>query len=173
MAGASDLYDAAEALLTAAATAVEASGQSAPEGRYVSAGPPVFDCCDLMTVHVQLHDDVAMREAGNQGLPQMRPAVPMTVFVVTTLRCYPIVTGGVAIRVPDAAKLDAASRVIYLDGWSLWNGLRTLIRQDRLFPGRPCRSVGTGSLAPAPTQGGCGGWTLPVMVEIDGWAPAL
>lgn len=173
MAAASDLYDAASQLLDAAATAIEAGGGAAPAVRYVSAGPPAIDCCDQMTVHVQLHAQVAMREAGNQGLPQGRPAVPMATFVVTTMRCYPIVEGGVTLRVPDGQKLDAAARTIYLDGWAMWNGVRTLIRADRLFAGRWCRSVETGPMTPMPTQGGCAGWQLPVLVEVDGYTPAV
>lgn len=171
MAQASDLYDAANQLLTAAATAIEAGGGMAPAVRYVSAGPPAIDCCDQMTVHVLLQSQVSMREAGNQSLPQMRPAVPMATFVVTTTRCYPIVEGGVTLRVPDAAKLDAASRTIYLDGWAMWNGLRTLLRTDRVFAGRWCRSVETGPMTPVPIQGGCAGWSLPVLCEVDGYSP--
>jgi len=171
VAQASDLYDAAESLLAAAATAIAAGGNVAPAVQYVSAGPPAIDCCDQLTVHVQLHVQVAMREAGSQAIPQSRPAVQMATFVVTAMRCYPIVEGGVQLRVPDGQKLDAAARVVYLDGWALWNGVRTLIRTDRLFPGRWCRSVDTGPMTPMPTQGGCAGWQLPVLAEVDGYSP--
>lgn len=166
-----DLYNAANELLAAAAAALATTSSGAPKSQYVSAGPPVYDCCDLLTVHVAESNPLPMREAGNQQLPQMRPAVPMVGMVITALRCYPVVTGGIEVGVPNAADLDAASRTIYSDGWLLINYLRTLGRTDRLFAGRPCRALEITSMRPTPTQGGCAGWTLTVIVEIDGYAP--
>lgn len=169
MAGA-DLFDAAEELLDVAATGLATTSGGVPGSRYVSAGQPVYDCCDLLTVHVQETNSIPMREAGNQGLPQLRPAVPMALLVVTALRCWPIVQGGVTLGVPNAGEMHAAARGIYEDGWTLWNYLRTAARDDRLFAGRPCRPVSIGLLRPTPTQGGCGGWTIEIAVEIDGYA---
>ena len=166
-----DLYSAATELLNAARSALDTTDAGAPTARYVSSGAPVFDCCDQLTVHVPGIADVPMPEAGMQSLAQMRPAVPIIQFVVTTLRCYPIIEAGVVIKVPFAAEMDAASRIVYQDGWALWNGLRTLARSDRLFAGRPCRSVEVSPLTPTPTQGGCAGWTLAVFAELDGYAP--
>lgn len=164
-----DLFDAADELLSAAAAGLATTTSGTPGSRYVSAGPPVYDCCDLLTVHVQELPEVSMREAGRQEMPQMRPAVPTPTLVITALRCYPIVEGGITIGVPNAAALNAAARTIYEDGWLLLNYLRARARTNGLFPSRPCRSLAIGPLRPTPTQGGCGGWTIQVTVELDGY----
>lgn len=165
------LFDVAEELLDVSATGLAATSSGAPGSRYVSAGQPVYDCCDLLVVHLQETNEVPMRESGNQLLPQLRPAVPMALLVVTALRCWPIVQGGVTVGVPNAAEMHAAARGIYADGWTLLNYLRSEARADRLFAGRPCRPVSIGPLRPTPTQGGCGGWTIEVAVELDGYTP--
>lgn len=166
-----DLFDAADELLGAAATALATTSGGSPGSRYVSAGQPVYDCCDLLTVHMQESNELSMREAGRQEMPRLLPAVPMVTLVVTSLRCYPIVEGGVTIGVPAAEAMHKASRLIYEDGWTLLNYLRALARADGLFADRPCRPLVIGPLRPAPTQGGCGGSIVLVQVEVDGYAP--
>lgn len=167
-----DLYDAAAELLDASAAALATTPGGAPGSRYVSMGPPVYDCCDLLTVHAAETTPVVMAESGSQAMPQLRPAVPMVGLVVTALRCYPIIEGGVSIGVPNAATLGAVSRDLYGDGWTLLFYLRGLARSNRLFADRPCRAVAIGPLAPTPTQGGCAGWTVTVVVQVDGFDPA-
>lgn len=166
-----DLYEAARELLDAAAAAAATTPGGAPGTRYVSSGPPAFDCCDLLTVHLARFMPIAMQEAGRQNMPLQKPAVPMVQMVVTISRCYPKVDGGVVITIPLAQDMEKASFGLYADAWTIWNHLRTMARQQLLFASRPCRPVEFAPMTPTPTQGGCAGWVLGVDVEVDGYEP--
>lgn len=173
---ASSLYDAANELLGKAKAILTAGANGAPAFCYVSHGPPPYDCCDMLTVHVgMIENDPDFLRTGTMGRhidPKM-PTVPRVPLTVTVLRCQNALPGGgTQITMPTAAQMDADAKRVSDDGWTLFCGLHKAYRDGSLFTGYPCRPVEVGSALPVAPEGGCLGWAIAVMIELDGFDPA-
>jgi len=66
---------------------------------------------------------------------------------------------------PDDA--EAAAAQVNADGWALWNHIFNLIRAEQLFI--KCSKIIWDGLRSITPQGGCGGYTLTLRVESDGY----
>ena len=90
--------------------------------------------------------------------------VPLVGLVATATRCLPT---GDNQNPPTAAELEDAAAQINADGWALWNHVYNLIRADLLFT--LCGEVFWDGLRSINPQGGCGGYTLNLRVELSGY----
>jgi hypothetical protein len=71
---------------------------------------------------------------------------------------------------PSASQIRDSSAEIYAWGWALRNGLAQEMRDGDLFGGG-CTFKDLGILQPVTPEGGCAGWILPVVVQLDGYDP--
>lgn len=174
MSGATDLYGLAKELLDFCVVALDELPAGAPERAYVAFGLPAFDC-EQLTVHAfQVGEaDTVPRETTmdlmRRGHPY--PRIDLAYLVITIARdCYPGPTAGTAtIEPPEVADLVAASEKIYADGWQLWNAVPAGLRDGGLY--EACKLVGWQPMQPVGPEGGFAGWTMPVLVQIDGFVP--
>lgn len=171
---ASSLYDLAAELLTQSAAILATTPAGAPSVRYVSLGPPAYDCCDQLTVDVgtiaygPFNSDVVAGDAFARLDQNVVNLVPLN---VTHLRCASAVPqGGTKITLPQAAKMTVDSQMVYTDGWVLWNGLRGAMRAGTLFAPGACRISALGGATPISPQGGCLGYGVTLIVELDGYS---
>jgi hypothetical protein len=90
-------------------------------------------------------------------------------LVATATRCIPVVSDSGAI--PSVTDMEAAAEQINADGWALWNHIYNMIRADLLFT--LCGEVFWDGLRSINPQGGCGGHTLSLRVELQGYEETL
>jgi len=175
MAGPGDLYAAAQELLAASAEALDTipfsdpSLAGSPERQLITAGIPVLDCCDQLSVDVTNVVDAPI-EPG--GLPQGRRIAGKINHVglaVSIARCYP--GPDEAGNPPSVDEQQEAARQIDADGWALWNHLYNLWRADLLFA--TCKEMFFDSLRPLGPSGGCAGWVLLIHISLDGYEETL
>jgi hypothetical protein len=170
-----DLYTASQEVLDAAVQALDTIPVSAPglggapERVFVSAGAPVLDCCDQLTVHVQ-----DIREAATPPL-ELGPGtrhkqdfwINLIRFQITIGRCfdfgsYP--SGGA----PDPALLDEAAQQTQADAWALWNVIHNLMRERPPSLFSICELVFNDGITALTPAGGCYGWVMSIRGEVDG-----
>lgn len=171
---ATSLYDLAAELLAASASILATTTAGAPSIQYVSAGPPAYDCCDQLTVDVGIltygpfNADVIAGDAYARLTDNVVNLVPLN---VTHLRCANAKpTGGVKVTLPQAAKMTLDAQTVYEDGWVLWNGLRGAARTGALFEGTPCRIFALSGAQVIAPEGGCVGFGVTLVVELDGYS---
>jgi hypothetical protein len=171
VANATDLQFLAEEYLAACVEALDtvptfAPGLGgAPERSFVSPGLPAFDCCDQLTVHVAGVSDSSTSPAIPTGRSATSMKVNVVSLVATSTRCLPVG------EPPSALDLQASAEQLNADGWALWNHLYNMIRADLLFT--LCGEVFWDGLRSINPQGGCGGWTLSLRVQLDGYEEIL
>lgn len=173
MAGPSDLFDFAAEWLTTCADAVATTVGGAIDRSYVSPGPPAWDCCPQLTVHVggPSEGDTAPLAPPLQPGHRTRQVgiVPLVPLTATVIRCVPITDGNTP---PTAAVLEAAAQEVDEDVWAIWAMTRQRFEEGTLFPS-PSGSrelIFQPALVSAP-EGGCAGWQIPVQVAIGGYRP--
>ncbi len=165
------LQSCAEALDTVHAD--DASLLGAPSRQFVSPGAPVLDCCDQLTVHVQLINSGQTSPGGLAGGKSHRYGLLNHVtMLVTSTRCIPDgfdLMGNYS--APDPAELDAAAEQLNADAWALWNHLYNLQSSGLLRS--LCDEVfldGVNALVPS---GGCAGWLYQLRFALDGYTETL
>ena len=171
MSGQTSLYDLCTDLLAAVAAGLAATPSGAPAYQLVSLGPPAFDCCPAVYTYVQSLSPHEMPIAAPDKRPTL-PSVPLAILVAVMIRCVPTVQGAINITMPAPADLQASAKESYMDGWTVYNHLRTMARAKTLFPSSPTRPFWVNAMQPANPQGACGGWMVPVTVEVDGYTQA-
>ncbi len=171
---ATSLYDLAAELLAASAAILATTTAGAPTVQYVSAGPPAYDCCDQLTVDVGIigygpfNADVIAGDAYARLTEDVVTLVPLN---VTHLRCANArPSGGVKVTLPQVAKMTQDAQTVYEDGWVLWNGLRGAARSGSLFTGTPCRIFALSGANVIAPDGGCLGYAVSLVVELDGYS---
>jgi hypothetical protein len=163
-----DLYTLAAELLGVTEDALAFTPAGTPDRSYVSPGPPAFDCCDQLTVHVAALGELptfaggAALDEGFRG--HTRAAVLGPALVITALRCVPV--PGENMKLPPVAELEASGRAMLEDAWAIWNQV-TEARVQGLF-GDICKAVFRDGGIPIEDQGGCGGWQFVYRVEMHG-----
>lgn len=176
MTNAQSLYGLATDLLASAVAVLAGTPGGAPSTQYVSHGPPPFDCCDTVTVHVgTLTYAPGISRTAPQGGAQADPKMPIVLVVpltITALRCQNAQpAGGLQITLPAASAMQADAQAVYADGWSLMCGIRKRILDNTLFPGHPCRIWDFDNVLPVSPEGGCLGWTMSLYVALDAFDP--
>jgi len=171
VAGPGDLFETANDLLLAAAEALDTVPDflgtgflGAPDRQFIAPGNPVHDCCEQLAVWV---NPVG---AGSRSPGTLAPVMQITrpTLRVHATRCVP--TGRLVGKqyVPPTPEVLSASAEQHLaDGWALWNHIFNLIRAEQLFI--KCSKIIWDGLRSITPQGGCGGYTLTLRVEKDGY----
>ena len=72
---------------------------------------------------------------------------------------------------PTPGEVNATSEQILADGWALWNHLHNAKSSGVLRS--LCEEMYFSGLIAVPPSGGCGGWVLPVRVQLEGYAEQL
>jgi hypothetical protein len=139
----------------------------APERSYISPGQSADDCCpDQLTVWSNGLVP-SPRSPGNftgkSGVEGQIIAASLTARIV---RCLHQNEG----EAPVPADAQADAEQVNADGFALWNHVFNLIRAGMLFT--LCGEVFWQGLRSVTSQGGCGGYTLNLLVEIDGYQEA-
>lgn len=168
---ATSLYDLAAELLTQTQAALATTPAGSPSRAYVSIGDPPFDCCDQLTVQTAV--DQADAGVSNKLDVQRRlqyGSVNLVALKVTIIRCHPVASAQQdQVAFPSVSVLTTVAQSSYQDAWVTWNYLQKKHRDNALFAGFPCRPVSISALTPITPEGGCAGWTLQVLVELDGY----
>jgi len=140
----------------------------APERRFVSPGLPVWDCCEMLTVHVDGLSESATSPAGlAQGRRQVYSRINLVSLVVTMSRCIPVIGGTQLDAIPEPDDLQSAAEQLNADGWALWNHLFNMIRNEELF--EKCLEIFWDGMRAVVPSGGCAGWTTVFRVQLDGY----
>lgn len=172
--GPEDLHDLAGDFLAACVESLDtipsfAPGLGgAPERSFVSPGIPVWDCCEMLAVYAA---SVGHNDTSPGGLASGRRdtygAINLVQLVATVTRCVPTVGATALDEIPLIADLEVAAAQINADGWALWNHLYNMKRAGTLLT--RCSEVYWDALSSVAPSGGCGGWTLVVRAQLDGY----
>lgn len=175
MPGPLDLADLAETFLQLCVDALNtlpAQGlQGAQDRRYVSPGLPVWDCPDMLVVHVQPVVEADTTPGGlDAGRRSARFArINHVGLIATSLRCIP--TGSennVGTWVPpDPVELGAAARQLNADAWALWNHLFNAVHAEGLLT--LCDEVFWDAITPVIPSGGAAGWLVTARASLGGY----
>jgi len=170
--GPEDLHAAAMEYLAAVEAALDTipafapALAGAPERSFVAPGPPAYDCCPQLTVHVAGFSEGAQAA----GAPKASFArINRVAFVATVIRC--VAVSDKSGNPPSPVLQQEAAEQIHADRWALWNHVWNLIREEQLFT--VCSDVIWNSLAPVTPQGGCGGSILTVTAALDGYEETI
>jgi hypothetical protein len=169
---ATDLFDLADALLNVCVDSLALLPAGAPGRAYVGHGLPAIDCEQLVvsTYQAQLADTSPRALPLDRMFKEKYGSLNVPMLVVSIVRCYPGVTLNKQQEpiLPSLAALTAASELIYADGWQLWNGIKTAKKLGAF--GGLCRELVTDPMMPLQPAGGFAGWTIPVEIQLDGFA---
>lgn len=160
--GPGDLHGLAEEFLAACIAALDTIPNYEPLGgaplrAFVGPGPPAFDCCDQLAVHVgTINSGSTAGAVGNINRVEL---------VATATRCVPMPDDNG--RPPPPSELSDSAAQINADKWALWVYLHMMVTDGLLF--ERCCEVIWGSIAPLTPSGGCGGSRLTVAVCFDGY----
>lgn len=186
MADIGDLHLLAQAYLDACAEALDtippwdavqptpAGLLGAPTRQFVSAGLPVWDCCEQLAVNVV---DITEAPTSPGGLPSGKRytygRLNHVVLQATITRCVPtgVEAMGGNYQPPPAAALNAAAVQHDADGWALWNHLFNL-QSSGLFL-TLCDEVFFEGITAAAPAGGCAGWVAIIRAELGGYTETL
>lgn len=146
---------------------------------YVSIGEPAYDCCPQMTVFVQRVEDAAVgptapqSTAAAQRIGKRGGRLIWATMQVDIVGCVKTGTMTQANKwvPPTADALHADAARLYEWGWKLRCGLAQMKRDGDLFDPAVCRETDLGLAIPITPEGGCTGWRIPVLVQLDGYDP--
>ena len=140
----------------------------APERSFVSPGQSADDCCPQLTVWAQQVGESPNSPGSFRGRSASDGQINVIQLIARIIRCVDTGTDG---RIPDPADLQTSAEQINADGRALWNHLYNMVRADQLF--MLCGEVFWDGMRSIVPSGGCGGWTLALRVEIDGYSETL
>lgn len=146
--------------------AFNGSNNDPPDIVFHSVGPPPYDCCPMLAIEIpQITTEITSPQApaANTGQQSRFQRVNLQAFVITILRCAPVVT---AKELPTTAQITAATEAIRRDGWLLWNALMWAVRNGT-FKSK-CEVVHLDRAIPVREQGGCAGWRILLRAELGG-----
>lgn len=170
-----DLQIAAEEYLGACIDALNMlTADGAPDRAYISPGPPAYDCCPMLAVHVGGSQIAATRIDGGALAEGHRIAVTGVVdqasLTATILRCEPPTWAALGGKPPPAAQMTAFASKLNQDVWAIRNWIVARKAEGVLFAGT-CREMSLGPARAIVEQGLCGGWEIPITVTVDGFTP--
>ena len=180
MADIGDLHVLAQAYLDACAEALDTIPAfdggllGAPDRQFVSAGLPVWDCCEQLTVHV---NSIGEGETSPGGLAAGRRytygRINHVTLQATITRCVPTgaESGTGMYTPPSVVSLAAAGEQHDADGWALWNHLYNL-QSSGLFL-TLCDEVFFEGITAAVPAGGCAGWIAIITAYLGGYSETL
>jgi hypothetical protein len=173
MAGPADLTALAQQFLNACIQALDTIPSfvpglaGAPARSFIAPGPPVFDCCPQLTVHVaQINSLPHNVEVGHSASYTMENIVTL---VASSIRCVEAL--GTDGNPPTPVLQQQEASQINADGWALWNHIYNLVAAGLLFT--LCGRVYFDRVQFLTPQGGCGGVAFQVRAELDGYMETL
>jgi hypothetical protein len=173
---ATDLHQLAEDVLAACVASLDTIPDAdptlagAPERSFVSPGVPVWDCCEQLVVWVPGVTQQTTRPsgAGEQARQHVFGRIPLARIEITISRCVPAgEINGTEYVPPAVTDLEATAAQMHADAWALYNGLFNRIAQGILTD--VCDEVAWDGLQAATPSGGCGGWTINLRFQLDGY----
>ena len=174
--GPTDLQDLAAELLTASVEALDTIPdydpelEGAPNVQFVNSGGPVDDCGQLtvsVTPIAEAPTAPLLLGAGTRHRQDFR--VNLVGLNVRLVRCLPAPAGMGG--PPPASVQTAWSAQLNADAWALWNHLWNMARAGDLFT--LCGEVYFDSLKTVGPQGGLGGWSLNLRVQLEGYEEVI
>ena len=147
----------------------------APARTYVSPGPPVWDCPEMLVVHVAPVNEADTTPGGlDAGRRAARFArINQVALIGTALRCVP--TGAQSstgtYSPPDVLELNEAAKQINADGWALWNHLFNAVHAEQLLT--LCDEVVFTAITPVIPSGGSAGWAVTARASLGGYEELL
>lgn len=128
----------------------------APVRSFIAPGPPAFDCCDQLVVHV---GSITPR------LTEIGARITQVPLIAHITRCVAMPDDNG--NPPPADEQGESARQINADKWALWNYIYAAVEDGLLF--ERCCGTAWGPLDPLTPSGGCGGSRLTVTVCFDGY----
>lgn len=136
----------------------------APDRSFISPGLPVFDCCEMLTVHaVPVIESDTTTIALGAGKRHAR--INLVLLIVSAVRCIPVAMDEENLPTPE--QMSAAAEQLNADAWALWNHLWHLWKEEDLFT--RCGQVFWDGIFPIAPSGGCAGSTVNFRVSLDGY----
>jgi hypothetical protein len=166
------LNDMARGMLEAACLCLEDTETGVPASCFVSHGSPPDDCCDYLAISLMRVYNSSRFPAETEGGDDCSGIVPVASFQLKLMRpCYPTVVDDAQNPFPAPADINAASELLLIDARVLWCCVTNTLASGGLttwptIPGMDCPDYKVGRLTPV-VGGGCAGWTLPYLVELD------
>lgn len=165
-----DLHELALEYLAACAAALALTSAGAPDIQYVSAGPPAWDCCPALIVHV------GGPSTGNTRVPSgglgeghriaTTGVIHLISLTATVLRCSASYGEGEDF-LPSPEAETAVAAVTNADIWAITNYLVDAIADGVIFGS--CQERMLDNPVTLAQQGGCAGWLVPVRFSLPGF----
>ena len=165
------VHDLAADYLSACETVLATTVGGAPAASFLSPGLPALDRqCDMLTVYETAPVVIGQSGATSPGT-SMRFGIQTRVGLNAQIsRCIPVAREtNQRYQPPTTEQLTDAAVKVMEDGWALWNGIVTQLRDGSLYEGWPCDNVDFLAMTPLDPQGGMAGWTLSLAVDLDGY----
>lgn len=169
--GPGDLHALAVEYLDAVDAALATTDAGPILRKFVSHGPPPWDCCPMLAVHV------GGPSVAETGIPAGTLAsgvriaggmeVDLVALTATVIRCGPAWPSE-GEDFPTTEANTAAAAATNADLWATWSYVKTKIREKSLFAGES-RPVVLDPAVSFNQQGGCVGWLIPIRVQLDGY----
>jgi hypothetical protein len=154
--------------LTVSEESLSETTAGTPAITYMEAGPlPAFDCCPALIVYASLlGEELTSPTAPSASIGQRARfgRINLVTLNVVVLRCAAEIGPN---GIPDTAAKNAVAATVQEDGWALWNGLYTAIREERFKD--LCSYVHFDTAQAIPEQGGCVGWYMTIRASLDGF----
>jgi hypothetical protein len=160
------LDDLALALLEVAEDALADTEGGTPDVIFNSVGPPPFDCCPMLAVHVPSLGVEPMNPSGPPmatGRQASYGRLNLASLIITATRCAPTIKGG---ETPSVSEMNAAANLVRQDMWVLWNAIYHAIKNGDFKD--TCSDVHIDRAQAIPEQGGCAGVQVIVRAELHG-----
>lgn len=149
------LYDLAAGVLAAVETTYQAENIPLPDRRYVSDGPPAYDCEQVVVALVRMYPGLPFQEDPGQPILKLTLMRSVT-LAVHVVRCIPVVNN--AGKAPSVDAMEASGLTVLTDSWMLpWAMLEG--HRQQVFA-ELCDTIGMRELTPAEPLGGFGGSIL-------------
>lgn len=184
MAGPSDLHDLALGYLGVCTDALDTipvltsevpALLGAQDIRLISPGPPVWDCPEMLIVHVAPLNEADTTPGGlDAGRRAARFArINQVSLIATSLRCIPTVeqSPSGSVTLPSAEEKTASAKQINADGWALWNHLFNAVHAEELLT--LCDEVQMVGIIPVIPSGGSAGWAVTARASLGGYQELL
>lgn len=162
---ASDLFDAADEILTLCNVLLADTVGGAPDRSYVSQGDPVDEGCSELTVRTQLGEGVQ----GTPGLRHLSGRRNEVTFTIRIVRCLPNRQDD--LTAATETQLTTYAQTTYQDAWALWNGIMAAQRAGSFLEGF-CKEFEMDGAQPIPNLL-VGGWEITIRAVLYAYTPDL
>lgn len=163
------LADYLQAILDTTYTCLEDTVDGPPASKYLYWTTPPDDCCDILAVWLDAILPTREFPVVLSGADECGDSWRMMRVKVRLVRaCWPTLRDNATSPFPSPVDMQAATENLLVDANVVWCCLQTAFAEGTLFPDmQPCTNVRWDDLTPDPPRGGCAGFTLTLMVELD------